>query len=71
MANLRLMRYRQQFWGIFDCDETGRPIKHVPVFFGRDLRVVRAEFERLSAPPAPLPSADDEAKSEKAAKKKG
>ncbi len=75
MANYRLMRYRQQFWGIFDCDETGRPKTLVPVFYHRDVRVARTEFERLKPTeipsPNPSPLHEDGNIPPKASKKKG
>ena len=50
MSNYRLMRYRQRFWAIMDCDAKGRPITMTPVFFDVRLSEVNKALSKLQEP---------------------
>jgi hypothetical protein len=56
--NYRMMRWRQQFWAIMDCDEKGRPKTMEPVFHSKNLNEVKAKLAELT--PSPLSAAQSD-----------
>lgn len=50
MDNFRVMRYRQHFWAIMDCDEKGRPKTMTPIFFDKRLSEVNKQLSKLQSP---------------------